>query len=995
MRNLLGLAFLLTTALAVWAGDWPTTGGSASRGNYTSEELPAKLGLHWTYKASHAPMPAWPRSDRQPYDRVFHTVSAGGKVFFGSSADGKVYALDAATGKEAWTYHTGGPVRFAPAIWKDRLFVASDDGYLHCLAVADGKLLWQKRGGPDGRMILGNDQMVSRWPARGGPAVEGDTVYFAAGIWPTDGIYLYALEAETGKVKWVNDKAGELYLAQPHGGANAHSGVSAQGDLVVSDNRLLVPTGRAVPAAFNRADGKFQYFLLQLNGKKGGTTTIGAGSVFVNGGSLFETTTGTLVEPVGPGAVAVSPEGLLHSSPTALTFSKLTDKEKVDRKGEKIKYKGMVADWTTKIAGGSAALIAGKRAVIAGPGKITVVEMAAHKVVWSAEVEGDPLGLAVAEGRLLVSTDRGQIHCFGTARQEKPTVIQRTPETSSDDKAVAAAKEVVEKSGVTEGYCVDLGCGDGSFALELARRTKLQICAVDADPKKVAEARRKLDAAGLYGVRVTVHLADPAKTLYPRHFADLVVSARALGDGTDAVSPEEVNRLQRPSGGITCLGKSGELKKKTRGNLEGAGNWTHLYADPANTCCSDDIVVRGNLGMLWFRDSDFEMPQRHGRGPAPLYLDGRLFVEGLNGIRAVNAYNGRTLWEYSIPGVLKSYDADHLMGVSGTHGTWCVSPDGVYVKTGDKCLRIDPATGKKLAEFEMPRPADKKECYWGYIAVEGDTLYGSVADDSHVVKFPYQKGDMTKQFTESVMFFALDAKTGKERWKFTPKHSIRHNAIAIGGGRVYLIDPPIAAKDRLDAPKADPREHEKGELIALDAKTGKVAWKGKEEVYGTLLTLSVKHEVLVMGYSPTRFKLPSEVGGRLAAYKTSDGKRLWDVESAYDTRPLINDRTVYAMAGKQGGAWDLVTGEAKKFGVNRSYGCGQLASGAHLMVFRSATLSYFDLASSKEVENYGGIRPGCWINAIPAGGIVLVPDASAGCQCSYLNQAWIALQGSE
>ena len=25
-------------------------------------------------------------------------------------------------------------------------------------------------------------------------------------------------------------------------------------------------------------------------------------------------------------------------------------------------------------------------------------------------------------------------------------------------------------------------------------------------------------------------------------------------------------------------------------------------------------------------------------------------------------------------------------------------------------------------------------------------------------------------------------------------------------------------------------------------------------------------------------------------------------------------------------------------------------------------------------ENYGGIRPSCWINAIPASGLVLVPD---------------------
>ncbi|HYT93633.1 MAG TPA: hypothetical protein VEL76_33250, partial [Gemmataceae bacterium] len=97
----------------------------------------------------------------------------------------------------------------------------------------------------------------------------------------------------------------------------------------------------------------------------------------------------------------------------------------------------------------------------------------------------------------------------------------------------------------------------------------------------------------------------------------------------------------------------------------------------------------------------------------------------------------------------------------------------------------------------------------------------------------------------------------------------------------------------------------------------------------------------------------------------------------------------------QGGAWDLLTGEVRSFALKRSYGCGQLAGCARLMVFRSATLGYYDLERQKGTIDYGGIRPGCWINAIPAGGLVLVPDATSGCQCSYLNQAWIALQPPE
>ena len=103
---------------------------------------------------------------------------------------------------------------------------------------------------------------------------------------------------------------------------------------------------------------------------------------------------------------------------------------------------------------------------------------------------------------------------------------------------------------------------------------------------------------------------------------------------------------------------------------------------------------------------------------------------------------------------------------------------------------------------------------------------------------------------------------------------------------------------------------------------------------------------------------------------------------------MINDRTVYA----QGGAWDLLTGEQQPFVFKRSYGCGVLSGAKDMLLFRSATLGYYNLNGSKMTENYGGMRPGCWVNVIPAGGIVMVPDATAGCGCSYLNKSWIALE---
>lgn len=999
MKQLLAATCLVCLMGPTIAADWPTFGANAGRSSYTPEELPPSLGLHWTYHAVNGPAPAWPSSDRQSFDRAFQPVIANGVLFFGSSSDDTVYALDALSGKERWTYTTGAPVRFAPAVWKDRLFVASDDGYLHALSVTDGKLLWQRRGGRDGRMILGNDRMVSQWPARGGPVVVNDVVYSAAGIWPSDGIYLYALDAASGKVLWCNDKSGSIYMGQPHGGANAHSGVSAQGYLVSTGDKLLVPTGRAVPAVFARGDGKFEYFHLQANGHKGGATAVAAGPGFVNAGTLFDTATGNLLEGIGAGAIAATPDGLVQSTTTALTFLKSTAKEKKDRKGETIKYRGLEKQWSVNVPGGMAAIVAGKKAVVGGAGRVGAVDLAAQKASWSAEVQGNVYGLAAANGRLYVSTDKGKIYCFGEAASRPAENVQREAQSApygENKLAAAAAQEILDKGGVTAGYCVDLGCGDGALAYELARRSKLHIYAIEADADNVAAARRKLVAAGLYGVRVTVHHGDPAGCPYPRYIANLVVSGRSLSGSAESSWTKQVQRLQRPFGGVACLGKPGAVEKNVRGALAGAGQWTHQYADAANSSCSADDLVKGPLSMLWFRDSDFTMPQRHGRGPAPLYLEGRLFVEGLDALRAVDAYNGRPLWEFPLKDIARPYNGEHLMGTAGTHSNFCVSSDGLYVRTGSLCLRLDPATGRKLAEFPAPKHANGKPGTWGFIACTDGTLYGTLVNEDHIVKWRYGKGDMTQQFTESARLFALDARAGKLLWTFDAKNFIRHNAIAVGAGRVYLIDRPLAEADRITAlPTDKDKTHATGELLALDAATGKVVWRKSEDIYGTLLALGTRHDVLLMAYQPTAFRLPSERGGQMTAYQGKDGKRLWDLKANYSTRPLLNDRTVYAALGGQGGAWDLITGEERRFKLNRSYGCGQLAGGAHLMVFRSATLGYFDLDKSAAVEDFGGIRPGCWINAIPAGGVVLVPDASSGCQCSYLNQAWIALQGLE
>ncbi len=989
---------ILCCALAagpVLAADWPTYRGDAGRSGYTTETLTKDLSLRWTYGPHHAPRPAWSgRDTRMPFDLAYRPVIAGDVLLFGSSADDTVRALDVATGAERWTFFTDGPVRFAPAVADDRVFAVSDDGHLYCLSLDEGKLLWKFRGGPSDDKVLGNGRIVSRWPARGGPVVADGVVYFAAGIWPSEGIYVYAIDAAGGKAVWCNDSSGGIYMPQPHGGANAHSGISAQGDLVIAGDRLLVPTGRAVPAVLDRADGRFLYFHLQANRGTGGSSVAATEGFFLNGNGLFDLATGrTLATGIDATVAAVTADTVVHARGNAILTAPIAPQTDIDRRGAESATKALgpsVPLMNSPLPAVRSLIVAGNSIVTGGENGVCVLDRESKEVLFSAEVDGTAYALAMAGGRLFVGTDSGKLYAFEAGYGGEPEHRKEDVyfvKCRDGDAAVGAAIEILRTSSVTEGYCVDLGCGDGALSEALAARTGLTVYAIDADPQNVASARQRLAEQGLYGTRVTVHQGDPSATGYPSRFADLIVSGRALAEGSQAVSQPELQRLLRPYGGVGCVGRPSSLKKTVGGPLAGAGTWTHQYADAGNTGCSDDALAAGPLGMLWFDDLNFTMPNRHGRGPAPLFLDGRVFIEGRDAVRCISAYNGRTLWEHPLPKILTAYDQEHLMGTAGTGSNVCATPEGVYIVRDDVCRHLHPSDGTLLASHRAPKLPDGRPGVWSYVACVGDTLFGSVANTEHLVKYRYGRSDMSTQYTESQLLFALDAKSGRPKWAFTPSASIRNNTIAVAGGRVYLIDRELANRDDARRGQKD-APHRPGVLAALDAQTGKTLWKQTEDIYGTMLIAAEEYDVLLMAYQDTRFKLDSEAGGRMTAFRPQDGKRLWDVEARYGSRPIVVGRTIYA----QPGAWDLLSGEAQDFQFARSYGCGILAGSKNLLTYRSATLGYTDLRKGSQVANYGGIRPGCWINAVPAGGLVLMPDATDRCSCSYLIKASIALQ---
>ncbi|MCE5325403.1 MAG: PQQ-binding-like beta-propeller repeat protein, partial [Planctomycetaceae bacterium] len=824
------------------------------------------------------------------------------------------------------------------------------------------------RAAPDDHKVVGNGRLISLWPVRTGVLVDRGVAYFSAGIFASEGVFLYAVDAKSGKLVWKNDSCGEQRLLQ----------VCPQGYLLANKNQLVVPNSRLCPFVYDRATGKGP--LMRLSIYFGGGSFAALDGVWLytgwEGARAFRINTTNLKSEGGntecagsfPGGQLVAGQGMVYSVglPHGEGASKAVkayaftpppaDGPAVDEK-EARRGKGTPAAapadngkevWSAPMEGAESIILAGKTVFVGAPGKVAALDAATGKETWTAKVEGSALSLTVANGRLLASTDTGKIYCFASGVAAGGEVRPIADANIKISQRMQAAADAAMKMApdIRKGFALVYGVETGELALEIARKTDLFVVAVSDDAAKVAAARKLIESAGLYGGRVIVEQWPLDRVPYTKYFAALVVSETAELTSKCPGTWAELYRMTQPVRGTIVLpegAREGQnaakapagWQKIVRDPLKDARPWTHQYAVPGNTASSMDKEVRGPFRVQWFGNpGPADFVDRHYWGASPLALDGRMFVCSYSAVTAYDAYTGTELWNYPLKNATRAHIAD-------VPGNVAVGPEGYFIAVDDTCRRLDPVTGKLLGEYKVPGAAEGKGHMWGYVALVDGVLVGSrTIGKLDMNKWKSSRGEQVGWWLSSDLLFAMDAKTGQVLWQHqSPWFS--HNSITAGtaadtGAKamVYMLDPNVPdnqvaaalaeSKPFMDKfPGGGKRVDKKGKaieaavslLMAFDLREG-LKWQKPVDCSATgggRVTLVLTKGLLLQmsdqgGWKAFGGYSVNEGTGRgMAARKAANGELVWLKDLSYRSRAVIAGDTIFA----EPWAYDLATGEKK------------------------------------------------------------------------------------
>jgi outer membrane protein assembly factor BamB len=997
-------------------GDWPQFRYDANRSAASPEELPAELHLHWVREMP-PPRPAFSNEVRLRFDGSYEPIVYDGMMFVPSMVTDSVTALEARTGNERWCFITGGPVRFAPVAWRGGVYFVADDGCLYCVAASDGTLRWRFQGLPPGaedRKLLGNGRLISLWPARGGPVLADGVVYFAAGLWPSYGVGVYAVDAASGRVLWSNTGSNRIARANMDHGIAQYAGLTPQGYLAIVHDKLVVPCGAQLPAFLDRRTGALGPYCMGWGGRvglpKGSWFVAGVKTYLSHSGDLYDISrtneeqfrdargrrdfksnlyaggfTRLRIEPNNQRALGAFREPVLTAEVMYdaddgivaydLAGGEITKRSRAEapayRRNDKFpdSVQGSFPRKWKLSSPHKVYIKAGSRLYLGGAGVVEAVALPGAgqepKIVWRGAVKGTPHRMLAASGMLYVVTREGPIYAFGG--ENTSGVVTHALAAAPGPPADAwteKASEILRATKVDGGYAVVFGLKAGRLVEELVRQSNLHVIALDRNPSTVGRLRRRLHRAGLYGSRCAVAVGDPVTYPLPPYLAQLVVSEdiELPGAPERRAAVEAMRHALRPYGGTACVALStaaGKALKEMAAagqvpelTVRGEGDWVLAIRPGALPGSADWTHEEADAGNSGASE-DTAVTSSMGL----LWFGGSIRWHRKPGSALVRVAGGRVLVKAQSLHAVDVYTGRHLWEAAipfpHTPGDQLVAvEDAIYVTGGRTCFVLDPATGRQTGRIALPEGLTGA---WASLRVWGGYLVG-------------QSGEY---------LVCLNRRDGAKVWQYACREP--RLSVVCGGGRVYCAE--LADKRRGE------RAAREAVTRALDVTTGALVW---EIPGGAALRYSAPYDLLV---TPA------------AVYRGEDGTIVTSLA------PLAGDEIPprgavsrpLAVIGREL-LWgtvdsfvlrDLETGDpvGEKTTWNRR-GCTGLRASANLVTTRfRANAACVDLAT-RAITSFWNIRPGCHNALLPANGVFNMPNLTGGCECNYTptSQAYVPLR---
>ena len=570
--RLTAILCLPLVCVTVSAGDWPMYRCDPGRRGVTQHRLPKNLSLAWSRQLP-ALTPAF-NDTRLQFDAGYEPVIASGVLLIASSRTDSVTAYDAMTGEEKWCFYTNGPVRLAPVVGGRRVCFGSDDGYLYCVELSTGELRWKHQAVPSQRRLLGNRRLISVWPIRGGPVIADGVVYFAAGVWPFEGVFVYAMEMETGTVLWRNDRMGYLFGQQPHN-TQAIGGLAPQGYLLIDGEELIVPCSNAsfeLPNAGRYPGGWF---------------------------------------------AALSPDDARAVRRGELTFDEVVNRQ--EHEGGLNQGRGGVPGLSRQIRAADDVL------------KFDQKPPGVNGIVHSMAVADDALFVTTREGRVMCfrQVDRKTL--------PSPAVWEnQTSELMISANARNVASKITEQASSKHGIAMVVGFSDGELTKALIESSNFHVVVFDDDYERVNQLRRTLSEAGLYGRRVAIIHSDLRNLELPPYLTTMLLSERAdlslkpllqtlrpfggIAIGGAGVDHEALAEVELGNFSLAGAPVAGLSLIRRMGKLPGTTQYGGDFAP------SQDALVRFPLGVLWFDDALAHFK----RSPPPVFDRGTMISRPKN-----------------------------------------------------------------------------------------------------------------------------------------------------------------------------------------------------------------------------------------------------------------------------------------------------------------------------------------------------------------------------